>query len=372
MHRTWVAVATITVVLTGIVGSTTSAAIDWRAEVPIAHTNAGTFHIDASYGDKLSVIAWQVAGDVSKTLRVAISADGGRGDFTTRRVGDDVVGMAVAACGHDALVAYRERKSDSGLRLRLARIPSDGGAITRVTVRPSVPARGSLDVACGSGRATVAWTERVGASWHALVRHARLDDLARTPMEDLGVAYPARVAAAASDDRAYVAWANRSGLHLERFVIGAEPVFAVRPRPPQRLTAVGRDPMLTADGGQVAVGYTSASDPEVRVSRDGGVTFPRIWGYGLDPGDSSFLSLALEGRRIVGTVEFTYLDFEPFFHRLTSADLGRRWNHRRVGQGVVDPIDGLLVMSTGPKLAETFIRASGDTGGWELVFHRER
>ncbi len=85
------------------------------------------------------------------------------------------------------------------------------------------------------------------------------------------------------------------------------------------MTAVGRDPVLATDGGRVVVGYTSASDPEVRVSRDRGVSFPRTWGCGLDSGDSSFVSLALEGRSIVDTVAFAHLDYGPFFHRLTHA-----------------------------------------------------
>lgn len=378
MNRVQVAAAALTLVLTAVSGTIVSAAVEWRTEVPIARSEMGGPVADASYRDKLTVIGWQVADDADRVLRLALSRDAGRGAFAKRVVADDVDGMAVAACEEGALVAYRERQDDGGTRLRLARVPFDGGSIERITIRRPIALKGSLDLACGSGWATVTWTGRVGSAWHAFARHVRLTDLKRSTVTDLGVAFVTRdgrvatVAAAASGDRAYVAWLDPTGLRLQRFIVGAGPAFAIKERPTQRLTDYGGlVPAMAADGARVAVGYAENADPEVLVSLDRGATFQYVYGYGLDPGDGAFLSLGIEGRRAVGTVEFRYLQ-NAYVHRLASEDLAGHWGFKSVSSTVVRPLDGLLTTGTGVKLAETFSRKQAEGDGWDLVFRRER
>jgi hypothetical protein len=64
----------------------------------------------------------------------------------------------------------------------------------RRSIRASLVGEGSVEVACDTGLATVASTERSAGAWHVLTRHIRLADLYRTPAADLGASQPSRVA----------------------------------------------------------------------------------------------------------------------------------------------------------------------------------
>jgi hypothetical protein len=346
-----------------------SATMEWRSEVQIAHSDEAILLFDANHRGRLSVVAWQAEGDGVGALHLAVADDAGRGAFTRLELARDVDGMAVAACGEAGYVAYRQRLTDQVRRISLARIEADGGSVARVTIRRSVPADGTLDLACGSRRAIVAWTESERSTWHAFSRHVRLRDLARSKARDLGVAHRDRVTAAADGDRAYVSWSDARGLLLKRFTIGAGRDAPVSARPTRRLAGYGQGPMLAAHGSRVMVGFTDpAGDVELRASRDGGHTFPDGAEFGIVPGRVRVLSLAMQDARAVSTLELRYRDLRAY-HRYSKPG-GGSWTHEETG--LDRPLDGFLVTAAGTKLVETFVRADTETDGWDLVFRRQR
>jgi hypothetical protein len=370
----WMGVATATlplVVSTIVTVPAVSAAIDWRPEVVIARSDAGQIVADASYRGVLASIAWRIASDPDGILRLEISDDAG-GTFARRTVAQNVDAMAVTACGKVALVTYRERLADGRRRLRLAGIAVYSGAIARVTIRRSVPARGALDIACGSRRATVAWTERVGSAWHAFTRHVRLDGSGRTRPQDLGLAARGEVAAAGTGDLAYVAWSDPHGIRLARYTVGAPPDHAVSVSRGRMVARYGRGPVLAAHGTRLVLGNSALSDVDLRISEDGGRSFPSGTGFGPDPGEASVLSIGLRGRRAVATLGYTFGSIDPSFYRMASRDRGATWGIVRIGGSRGAPIDGFLVTAAGTKLAETFIRDEVGEDGQELVFRRQR
>jgi hypothetical protein len=368
-----VAVATLTLLAsTMAIGPAVSAAIDWRPEVIIARSDAGPIVADASYRGGLTAIAWRAASDADGSLRLAMNGQAGVGAFIQRMVAQRVDGVAVSACGKDVVVAYRQRLVDGSRRLRLALVAAGGGPIERVTIRRSIRTRGALDVACGSRRATVVWTERVGTAWHAFARHVRLDGSGRTRPQDLGLAARGGVAAAGSDDLAYVAWSDPDGIRLARYTIGAPPEDAVEGGRARMVALYGRGPVLAAGGARLLLGDSALSDVELRLSEDGGRTFAKGTGFGPDPGEASVLSLGIRGRRIVATLEYTYGSTDPSFYRMASRDHGDTWSLVRIGGNRRMPIDGFLASGTGTKLAETHIGDEAGRLAWALVFRRQR
>ncbi len=74
----------------------------------------------------------------------------------------------------------------------------------------------------------------------------------------------------------------------------------------------------------------------------------------------------------MGTLELDGGALGTTFLRVASADLGRTWKEKGLSQASKRPLDGLLVLRSGTKLAETTVRGDVRADEWDLVFRRQR
>jgi hypothetical protein len=167
---------------------------------------------------------------------------------------------------------------------------------------------------------------------------------------------------AASRSTAYAAWFKDEHLRFRRFSVGPGPDSLVTAHPPVTLFDAldGHDPVLAADGPDVALAYSRGEDLWVRFSADSGMTFgdeERL--LDLDPGHTTrATSIDMRGDRVV--IE---ADAGGDRYRLDSPDLGVSW--------AVIPVPGGVRFGAFMRLGGSHLLAESWRSGPNVRFHRE-
>ena len=312
---------------------------------------------DADFEGTTSVVAWLDWADPWRTLHVSRSDDVSLDDWTTLAVADDIDDRSIAVCGADVVVAYLQRAPDADRRLEVARVPDYGSARSSVEVRTPIERLGSIDVTCTADRAYVAWTELVDGDWQARVSTVSLPDLSPSAVHTAGPARRYRIAVAATDDHALLAWQEGTRIRLRRF--RADPVDGqLVPLSTRTVAKRGKRPILDADGARVAIAYDRGNLGHILTSRDGGVTFDRRTRFdrgSVGGAPREVDSLAIRGRDVVATMVVYYGGDAWDRQRLRSHDRGTSWTTSRIGNpGAAIPRDGFLETPKGVKVAEAY------------------
>jgi hypothetical protein len=362
-----------------LLAATPAAAIRWRTPV-LLHPSSEELVVDAAFNGPDTAVTWfERDADDGGHLGLAGVLGGGTGPVHGYTIEDAVDRAEVAVCDGDAWIAWVKRDADGRGELVLAKISLGGNGIETVSIATGMRRFEALDVACGAGRAWVAWTQRTGGSWHALLRSVLLADLSPDTTIDLGHADDWAVSVDATAGRAVVGWVSPGeGARITRLSVGAAPGYPVTSRPAQSLAPGGFAPLVALDGPRVAAGYTAGNDAWIRLSSDGGATFGparKLAENGRDEegGELSagFASLDVRGSRAVATIMVQWPPV-PVYHRLRTSDFGGHWSVAELG--IHARWDGFLATPDGTRIGEISMRTGwwDEPQRWDVTFRRQR
>jgi hypothetical protein len=355
------------------------AAIGWTSPVTVRAQKGVTLR-DADFAKRKVAVTWQVPGGGAPVVGIRTSPNAGNSfgpvaKFSAARQ------SAVDICGSSLEAAYA-RKSGANWRIQRAVGDIDGGGFATSNVAVGAGVARFPDIACAGGRVFVAWFQREGSDDRLNVSHARRADGIFGLPDDLGLDekpfFKRSLAVAGVNDTAYVVHGLTDGkLRLNRYLVGAGPVFPVAPDV-TRVIAQGTTEdaasgaVIAAAGNKVAVAWFRCNGIFAKVSNDKGLTWgPRkkLLGHQACFGDfgASQTSIAIRGERIVVTYGAVGLGSPGWMGIITTKNDFASFRDRQVTSRFQEEhLVGFVTAGSKARLAAAF-----DTGD-RVRFRRQR